>query len=55
MKIFGDWNDNTCKTNKYSLPLSVFIIIDSDQWSRIVATAVVCDESVSTYEWILWY
>ena len=23
-------NDNTCKTNKYSMPLSVFIIIDSD-------------------------
>src|SRR6266496_3327759 len=46
-------NDNTCKTNKYSMPLSVFIIIDSDQRSRIVATAVVCDETVSTYEWIL--
>ena len=35
------------------MPLSVFIIIDSDQRSRIVATAVVCDETVSTYEWIL--
>ncbi|EXX62892.1 hypothetical protein RirG_157450 [Rhizophagus irregularis DAOM 197198w] len=46
-------NDNTCKTNKYSMPLSVFIIIDSDQRSRIVATAIVCDETVSTYEWIL--
>ena len=46
-------NDNTCKTNKYSMPLSVFIIIDSDQRSRIVATAVVCDETVSTYGWIL--
>ncbi|CAB4472739.1 unnamed protein product [Rhizophagus irregularis] len=29
------------------------IIIDSDQRSRIVATAIVCDETVSTYEWIL--
>ena len=24
-------NDNTCKTNKYLMPLSVFIIIDCDQ------------------------
>src|SRR5581483_6695805 len=46
-------NDNTCKTNKYSMPLSVFIVIDSDQRSRIVATAIVSDETVSTYEWIL--
>lgn len=46
-------NDNTCKTNKYSMPLSIFIIIDSDQRSRIVATAIVSDETVSTYEWIL--
>ena len=35
------------------MPLSVFIIIDSDQRSQIVATAVVCDETISTYEWIL--
>ncbi|CAB4387579.1 unnamed protein product [Rhizophagus irregularis] len=46
-------SDNTCKTNKYLMPLCVFIIIDSDQRSRIVATAIVCDETVSTYEWIL--
>src|SRR5436190_12012218 len=46
-------NDNTCKTNRYLMPLSMFIIIDSDQRSRIVATAVVCDETVSTYGWIL--
>ena len=46
-------NDNTCKTNKYLMPLSVFIVIDSDQRSRIAAIAVVCDETTSTYEWIL--
>ena len=35
------------------MPLSVFIIIDSDQQSRIAATAVVSVETTSTYEWIL--
>src|SRR5207244_1720495 len=46
-------NDNTYKTNKYLMPLSVFIIINSNQRSQIVATAVVCDETISIYEWIL--
>lgn len=46
-------NDNTCKTNKYMMPLSIFVIIDSNQRSRIAATAIVCDETVSIYEWIL--
>ncbi|GBC15895.2 protein FAR1-RELATED SEQUENCE 5-like [Rhizophagus irregularis DAOM 181602=DAOM 197198] len=46
-------NDNTCKINKYLMPLSVFIVIDSDHRNRIVATAVICDETISTYEWIL--
>jgi len=35
------------------MPLSVFIIIDSDQRSQIAATAVVSDETTSIYEWIL--
>ncbi|CAG8719078.1 17829_t:CDS:2, partial [Cetraspora pellucida] len=46
-------NDNTCKTNKYMMLLSIFIVIDSNNRSRIAATAVVSDEMVSTYEWIL--
>ncbi|CAG8610979.1 9589_t:CDS:2, partial [Cetraspora pellucida] len=46
-------NDNTCKTNKYMMPLSIFIVIDSNNKSCIAATAVVSDETVSTYEWIL--
>ncbi|CAG8779965.1 11254_t:CDS:2 [Dentiscutata erythropus] len=33
--------------------LSIFIVIDSNHRSRIAATAIVCDETVSTYEWIL--
>ena len=35
------------------MPLSIFIIIDSDQRSRIVATVIVNDETVTMYEWIL--
>ncbi|CAG8558431.1 14525_t:CDS:2 [Cetraspora pellucida] len=46
-------NDNTCKMNKYMMPLSIFIVIDSNNRSRIAATAVVSDETVSTYKWIL--
>ncbi|CAG8786263.1 5875_t:CDS:2, partial [Dentiscutata erythropus] len=46
-------NGNICKTNKYLMPLSVFVIINSNQQSHIIAIAVVSDETISTYEWIL--
>lgn len=46
-------NDNTCKTNKYNMYLSVFIIRDNYGKFRNVANALVEDELASTYTWIL--
>ena len=46
-------NDNTAKTNKYQMYLSLTIIIDNHGRSQIAATAVVSDETKETYQWIL--
>jgi MULE transposase domain len=46
-------NDNTCKTNKYNMYLSVFMIKDNYGKFRNVANALVEDELASTYIWIL--
>ncbi len=46
-------NDNTAKTNKYQMYLSLTIIVDNYARSRMVATAVVSDETKETYQWIL--
>ncbi|CAG8587222.1 13788_t:CDS:2, partial [Dentiscutata heterogama] len=46
-------NDNTCKTNKYNMYLSVFMIKDNYGKFRNVANALVEDELSSTYVWIL--
>jgi hypothetical protein len=46
-------NDNTCKTNKYNMYLSVFMIRDNYGKFRNVVNALVEDELASTYTWIL--
>ena len=46
-------NDNTCKTNKYNMYLSVFMIKDNYGKFRNIANALVEDELASTYIWIL--
>src|SRR5205823_5560801 len=46
-------NDNTCKTNKYHMYLSVFMVKDNYGRFRNVANALVEDELSSTYIWIL--
>jgi len=46
-------NDNTCKTNKYNMYLSVFMIRDNYGKFRNVANALIEDEMASTYIWIL--
>jgi hypothetical protein len=46
-------NDNTCKTNKYNMYLSVFMVKDNYGRFRNVANALVEDELSSTYVWIL--
>ena len=46
-------HDNTARTNKYNYLLSLFILIDNYNKSRLVAQAFVQDERQETYEWIL--
>ena len=46
-------NDNTCKTNKYNMYLSVFLVRDNYGRFRNIANALVEDELASTYTWIL--
>src|SRR6266511_1437766 len=46
-------NDNTAKTNKYNMYLSLTIVVDNHAHSRMAATAVVSDETKETYQWIL--
>ena len=46
-------SDNTCKTNKYNMYLSVFMIKDNYGKFRNIANALVKDEMASTYTWIL--
>jgi hypothetical protein len=46
-------NDNTCKTNKYNMYLSVFMVKDNCGKFRNVANAFVEDEMALMYTWIL--
>src|SRR6059058_1189653 len=46
-------NDNTAKTNRYNMPLSLFLIVDNNTKSRLVAQSLVSDKMVETYKWIL--
>ena len=45
-------HDNTCKTNRYDRPLSIFVTPDNNLKTRIVAQAIVDDETQSSYEWV---
>jgi hypothetical protein len=46
-------HDNTAKTNKYNYPLSLFILIDNYNRSRLAAQAFIQDERQESYEWLL--
>ncbi|RHZ84102.1 hypothetical protein Glove_85g101 [Diversispora epigaea] len=47
----------TCglNTNQYQMPLGIFIIIDNKYKTRLVCQALVSDETLDTYIWILEY
>ena len=45
-------HDNTCKTNWYNRPLSLFVTSDNNLKTRIVAQAIVDDETQFSYEWV---
>jgi hypothetical protein len=43
-------NDNTAKTNRYQMPLSLFLAIDNNTRSRLVAQALMSDETTESYK-----
>ncbi len=43
-------NDNTIKTNHYQMLLSLFLAIDNNIRSRLVAQALVFDETTKSYK-----
>lgn len=47
------FNDNTCNTNMFNMPLGTFVIIDNNGSTRIIASTITSSESVEDHEWIL--
>src|SRR3954447_3725411 len=45
--------DTTYNTNRFQMMLCVIAVIDNNFRTRIVACAVIEDESLNTYQWIL--
>ena len=45
-------HDNTAKTNRYDMALSLFVCIDNNFKTRIVAQALIKYETQAAYEWI---
>ena len=43
--------DVTCKTNRYDMVLSLFIILDENRNIRLVAQALLIDETKESHEW----
>jgi transposase-like protein len=46
-------HDNTALTNKYKWPLSLFLIVDCNNKSRLLAQAFIQDETEESYIWLL--
>ncbi|CAG8493050.1 17701_t:CDS:2 [Gigaspora rosea] len=44
---------NTARTNKYRLALCLFIGVDEHRRSRVLAQALISDETTSSYTWVL--
>ncbi|CAG8806079.1 26595_t:CDS:2, partial [Gigaspora margarita] len=45
--------DNTAQTNKYRLSLCLFVGVDEHRHSRVIAQALMSDETTSSYMWVL--
>ncbi|RHZ73176.1 hypothetical protein Glove_232g96 [Diversispora epigaea] len=43
--------DVTCKTNRYDMALSLFVILDENRNIRLVAQALLIDETKESHEW----
>ncbi|RIB23006.1 hypothetical protein C2G38_2172475 [Gigaspora rosea] len=52
---FGDLigHNNTAGTNRYHMPLSLFVITDDNMKSRIIAQALLNDKTKESYQWVL--
>src|SRR5438128_7761501 len=46
-------NDNTHRTNLHNMLLSIFVAVDNHFRTRLVAQALVNDETKETYKWLL--
>jgi len=44
--------DVTCKTNRYDMALSLFVIVDENRNIRLVAQALLIDETKESHEWV---
>jgi hypothetical protein len=45
--------DNTFQTNRYRMPLTLFIIVDCEGRSRIVMQGILSNETTDSYKWML--
>ena len=45
--------DNTAQTNKYWMSLCLFVGVDAHRRSRLIAQALMSDETSSSYIWVL--
>ncbi|CAG8783668.1 16561_t:CDS:2, partial [Racocetra persica] len=50
---FGDsiGHDNIARTNRYHIPLSLFVVLDDNIKLRIVAQALISDKMTESYQW----
>ncbi|CAG8632418.1 3412_t:CDS:2, partial [Gigaspora rosea] len=46
-------HNNTAGTNRYNMPLSLFVAQDDNMQSRIVTQAFVSNKTTGTYQWVL--
>ena len=44
-------NDNTAQTNSLNMPLNVFVVVDNDGKTRVVACALLSAETIVEYAW----
>lgn len=45
--------DNTFQTNRYRMPLTLFVVVDCEGRSRIVMQGIMSNETMESYKWML--
>jgi hypothetical protein len=56
-ELYGKYNDvtiidTTYNTNRFRMMLCIIIVVDNNYKSRIVASAIIDDETLDTYRWL---